>query len=62
MLFIIVVVACPTFGFLILALTAVPINGAVALIAGFKNLFQVVSVLLKKLCSLLFIDQPSSIY
>ena len=43
----ILVVACPTFGFLVLALTAIPINGAVALIAGFKNLFQAVCVSLK---------------
>ena len=34
----ILVVACPTFGFVVLALTAIPINGTVALIAGFKNL------------------------
>ena len=32
-------VASPTFGFLVLALTAIPINGAVALIAGLRNLF-----------------------
>ena len=31
----ILLVACPTAGFLDLALTAIPINGAVALIAGF---------------------------
>ena len=36
-LFKIFVVACPTFGFLVFAETAMPINGAVALIAGFKN-------------------------
>ena len=38
-LFRILVVACPTFGFFVFAETAIPINGAVALIAGFKNLF-----------------------
>ena len=43
-LFRILVVASPTFGFLVLAVTAIPINGAVALIAGFKNLFQAVCV------------------
>ena len=32
----ILVVACPTLGFLVLALTAIPINGAVALIADFR--------------------------
>ena len=31
----ILVVACPTFGFLVLALTAFPINGAATLTAGF---------------------------
>ena len=35
----ILVVARPTLGFLVLALTALPINGAVALIAGFRNSF-----------------------
>ena len=43
----ILVVACPTFGFFVLALTAIPINGAATLIAGFKNLFQAVCVSLK---------------
>ena len=36
------VVACPTFGFLVLAPTAMPINGAATLTAGFQKLFQVV--------------------
>ena len=43
----ILVVACPTFGFLVLAVTAIPINGAVALIEGLRNLFQAVCVPLK---------------
>ena len=38
------VVACPTFGFLALALTAIPINGAATLTEGFKHLFQAVCV------------------
>ena len=38
------VVACPNFGFLVFAETAIPINGAVAFIAGFKKLFQAVWV------------------
>ena len=38
----ILVVACPTLGFLVLALTAIPINGAATLTAGFRNLFQAV--------------------
>ena len=40
----ILVVACPTLGFLVLALTAMPINGAATLTADFKNLFQAVCV------------------
>ena len=36
------VVACPFLGFLVLALTAIPINGAASLTAGFKNIFQAV--------------------
>ena len=47
MLFNILGVACRIFGLLVLALTAIVINGAVALIAGFKNLFQAVCVPLK---------------
>ena len=43
-LFNILVVACPTLGFLVLALTAMPINGAATLTADFKNLFQAVCV------------------
>ena len=39
-LFKILVVACPTFGFLVLGLTAIPISGTVSIIAGFRNLFQ----------------------
>ena len=38
----ILVVAAPTFGFLVLALTAIPINGAATLTARFRNLFQAV--------------------
>ena len=58
----ILVVACPTFGFLVLALRAIPINGAVALIAGFRNLFHAVYVPLNIFCSLPFINPPSNIY
>ena len=58
----ILVVACPTFGFLVLAVTAIPINGAVALIAGLRNLFQAVFVPLKIFYNLDFIEPPSSIY
>ena len=36
--------ACPTFGFFVLALTALARNGAVGLIAGFWKLFQAVYV------------------
>ena len=36
------VVACATFGFLVFAPTAIPINGAATLTAGFMNLFHVV--------------------
>ena len=43
----ILVVACPTLGFLVLALTAIPINGAATLTAGLKNLFPAVYVPLK---------------
>ena len=43
----ILVVACPTFGFLDLALTTNAMNGAVALIAGLSNLFRAVCVPLK---------------
>ena len=57
----ILVVACPTLGFLVLALTAIPINGAVALIADFRIFFQAVCVPLKIFCNLLFIDPPSSL-
>ena len=58
----ILVVACPTFGFLVLALTAIPINGAATLTAGFKNLFHQVCVALKSFCNLHFFDPPSRIY
>ena len=61
-LFKILVVACPTFGFFVYAETAIPINGAVALIAGFRNLFQAVCVPLNSFCNLLLIEPPSSIY
>ena len=56
----ILVVAGPTFGFLVLLLTAIPLNGAATLKAGFKNLFQAPCFSLKNFCSLLFIDPPSS--
>ena len=59
-LFNILVVACPTLGFLVSALTAMPINGAATLTADFKNLFQAVCVPLKDFCSLLQIEAPSS--
>ena len=36
----ILVVAAPTFGFLVLALTALPKNGDATLTTGFKNLFH----------------------
>ena len=36
------VVTCPTLGYFVFAETAIPINGAVALIAGFRNLAQAV--------------------
>ena len=48
------VVACPTFGFLVLALPVIPTIGAVSLIAGFGNLFQAVSVPLKIFCSFFY--------
>ena len=48
----ILVVACPTFGFFVLALTAIPIKGADALIAGFRNLFQAVCLPLNIFCNL----------
>ena len=38
----ILVVAAPTFGFFVLALTAIPINEAATLTAGLRNLFQAV--------------------
>ena len=47
MLFNILVNACPTLRFLVFAETAIPISGAVALNAGFRNLFQAVCVPLK---------------
>ena len=46
-LFSILVVACPTFGFFVFAETAIPINGADALIAGLRYLFHAVCVPLK---------------
>ena len=52
--------ACPSFGLFVLTLTAIPINGAVALTADFKNLFPAVCVPLKIFCSLLLIDPTSS--
>ena len=61
-LFNIIVVACPTFGFFVFAETAIPIIGAARLTAGFKNLFQAVCVHLKFFCYLLVIDPPSSMY
>ena len=59
-LFDILVVACPTLGFLVSALTAMPINGAATLTADFKNLFQAVCVPHENFCSLLLIEPPSS--
>ena len=56
----VLVVACPTFGFFVLALTAIPINGAATLTAGFRKLFQAVCVPVNKFRSLLFIDPPSN--
>ena len=38
----ILVVAAATFGFFVLAPTAIPINGAATLTAGFRNFFQAV--------------------
>ena len=46
-LFNILVVAAATFGFLVLAPTAIPINGAATLTAGFRNLIQAICVPLK---------------
>ena len=46
------VVACPAFGFLVLALTAISISGAATLTERFKNLFQAVCVPLNIFCSL----------
>ena len=43
-LFKILVVACPTFGFIVSALTAILMNGAVALIAGSRIFFHAVFV------------------
>ena len=58
----ILVVACPTYGLFVFAETAIPIDGAVSLIFGFKSFFQAVYVSLKFFCSLLLIDPPSSIF
>ena len=58
--FIKLVVACLAFGFLVLALTAITINGAATLTAGFKNLFQAVCVPLKIFYNSLLIEPPSS--
>ena len=41
-LFSILIVAAATFGFLVLAPTAIPINGATILTAGLRNVFQTV--------------------
>ena len=46
-LFNILVVACPTLRFLVLSLTAIPMNRAVALRDGSRKLFQTVCVPLK---------------
>ena len=56
----ILVVAAATFGFFVLAPTAIPINGAATLTAGFKNLSHAVFVPLKIDFSLLLIDPPSN--
>ena len=50
----ILVVACPTLGFLVLALTAIPINGAATLTAGFKSLFHAVWDLLNNFFQCIF--------
>ena len=42
MLFKILVVACPTFGFSVFAETAIPVNGAATSTGVFQNLFQAV--------------------
>ena len=47
----ILVVASPTFGFFVLAETTIPLNGAVALLAGLRNLFQAVCVPPQIFCS-----------
>ena len=54
--------ACVTFGFLVLALTANPIKDAATLTAGFRKLFQAVCVPLKLFCSYLFMEPPSNLY
>ena len=46
-LFEILVVACPTLGFFVFALKAIPINGAVAISAGIRHFFRAVCVPLK---------------
>ena len=38
----ILVVACPTLGFFVLAMTAIPLYGLARFNAGLKNLFQTV--------------------
>ena len=40
----ILVVACPTLGFLVLAETANPINGAATLTTGLRNLFKLFEI------------------
>ena len=56
--FSILVVAAATLGFLVLAPTVIPINGAATLTTGFKKLFQAVWVPPETFCSLLLIDPP----
>ena len=56
----ILVFACPTFGSLVFAETAIPINGAVALIAVFRILIEAVCVPLKIDFNVFLIDPPSN--
>ena len=58
--FILLVVAAPTLGFLVLAITSIPINGAATLTAGLRNFLQAVCVPLNTFSKLLLFDPPSS--
>ena len=55
----ILVVARPTLGFLVLALTAIPMNGAATLTVDFKNFFKAVCVPLEVFLCLLIFEPPS---